>query len=714
MLSSRGKPEFGDKLTPKLISAVSQSVIATRRGLYDTEHQLLTHTLQELIDRAGHEIGGLWQPLLQDHVDDTGNNLPDNMREFIGNIVSGENQWQAILGQTALFTASSLSSAISNAVAPIAYRLNALGPNLNADPATYAQFVARGIDSLNDGQKVAYENGLGGGNFDDMVMLAQTIPDVTTLVEWMRRGLISEGVAKEWLTRAGFPPNIQQFYVDLIRSWLSPADAALAVLRGDTTQGYANQIAAVNGLTQEDFNILTLNTGEPPGLMMLLEGYRRQFITKATLENGIRQSRIRNEWIPFIEQMQYEPISTADAVQAAVQGYITPAQAKTYAAQNGLDPNDFQTLLDAAGEPISRTEMLQLWRRGLVQEQDVKNAIAQSRVKDSYIDWAVLLKDNPMSTADAIEAYVQGYLTQAEATAIAEMNGLRSVDIPPLMLTAGEPLSKTEMLTLYKRGQATEAQVKAALQQSRLKDSYIDLTMDLAVELPALYEIRALLSSGALTAVQGTTLLLQQGYEPAIVKAIVGSLTGGVLAQTKVITESQITNLYLEQEITSTEFIQELGAIGYSQTEAELIQEVNDWKASIASRNAVISKVRAQYIARRISEQVAIAELDAVQISSSLRDKLLADWDIEIAINIRPLSEAQIIDAWKLSLFEQGDAAANTTKARDYLMILGYTAADSLILLEIANKGPLDATAKAKPATPKGTTTATTSGATGS
>jgi hypothetical protein len=710
MLSSKGKAEFGDKLMPKIQSAIAESVIQTHKGLLGSKHQLLVHGFQELIDRAGHEIAGLWRPLIQPLIDDPNSKMADEMREFLGSIISGDDQWQAIGGALNAISQSGLSMSISNAIAPVTYRLNALGPNLNADPGTYAQAVARGLASLNTGQGVAYENGLGGGNFDMMVELAQTLPDVTTLIEWIRRGYTNTANMKAWLTRIGIPPTLQDNYVNLTRALLSPQDMALAVLRGDTTQAYANEIAEANGINLTDFGILQLNTGEPPGLMQLLEAYRREFINQATLEKGIRQSRVRNEWIPVIEQLRYEPLSTADAIEAAVQGYITAAQAKSYAQQNGLDPNDFETALLAAGEPLSRTEMMQLWRRGYVNEQDVKNAIAQSRTKDAYIDWAVLLKSAPMSTADAIEAYVQGYLTLANATAIAEMNGLRSEDVTPLINTAGEPLSKTEMLTLLRRGVATKTQVENALRQSRLKDAYIPLALELSTQLPSLYEVRALLSSGAITAEQGTTLLLEEGYSPDIVKAIVTSLTGGASAQVKVITEAQITSLYLEEEITAAEYLTELEAIGYNQAEAELIQEVNDWKASITARNQVIAKIKAQYIARHLTVNVASAELDAVQISAAMRDRLLNDWNIEKALTIKLLSESQVANLWKMKLFSPNDPAANTQDALNYFENLGYSSTDALRLLELENKGPLDGTAKTQPVSSKGTVSQTGTG----
>jgi hypothetical protein len=707
MRSSSDGRQFGDKLIPKIQSAVHESIISARRGLFDVEHSLRVKATQDIIDRAGHEVADLHRPIIDDLLATEGVNLHPLLQQYLGQVRTGADQWQSLAGHLSMMATSALSDALSNAFAPITYRINETGPNLNNDPSVYAQAWAAGLTTFDIGQKVAYENGLGGGNFQMLALLQQSIPDYGQLTDWLRRGYIDENLFKNWLWRGAVPEEVWTYYLSMARELLTPADMALALLRGDTTEKYAQEVANAAGLTDDDFAIVLANTGEPPGLMQLLEGYRRGFITKATLERGIRQSRVRDEWIPFIEQLRYEPMPTADAIEAYVKGYITEAQAKDYSQQNGLEPTDFDALALSAGEPLSRDEMTRLWRYGFVTEADVKNAIKQSRIKDSYVDWAVLLKSAPMSTADAVESYVQGYLTLDQSKSIAVMNGLREDDFDALRLTAGDPLSKTEMLTLLRRGEVTTDQVKDALRQSRLKDSYIDLALKLQTTLPALYEVRALLSAGAITAAQGTELLLEQGYSADLVKDIVSSLTGGTLAETKTLTAAQITTLYQEREITAAEYVKELEALGYSQAEAELYQEMEDWKFSIASRNSVLAKIKAQYINRVISQQQASADLDALQISAAMRDELFDLWNLEQATTIKRLTQAEITSAWQMNLFENGDPAANTQLALDYLMSLGYSSTDAIIVLEIKNKGPLgdvNTPAKASSSKSKGQT----------
>jgi SOS response regulatory protein OraA/RecX len=681
--------QLGDKLMPKLISAIVQSVIATKKGLAGHEHAVRTKATQEIIDRMGHEAADHFSGLMAKVLEQE--NMHPELRSFLGKAATGDDQWQAA-GQF-LFQTSGIAGAfgqsIANAIAPIAYELNRLGPNLDLDPATSAAAVVRGIMEESEGAGMAKDQGIQQGLFNAMLYLAQTMPDVSSLLQMWNRNVISEQDVREYLKRNGFPDNTANQIMQLVAGILSPEDAALAVLRGDLGKHDGLIIAQQSGLDAEQFNILLSNTGEPPGAEELMEALRRKIIDLDTFKKGILQSRVRDEWIPTLEALRYSPISIADAVQAYVQNYISFDELSSYADQNGLVPGQIETLALAAGEPLSRTEMAMLVRRGQATEAEFKEALAQSRLKDSYTEKAFELVYNPPTVADAIESSIQGFMSKDDARSIAQKNGLDGQYFDALYATAGEPLSKTEMLTLLKRGRVSTADVKDALRQSRLKDAYIDDALELATELPALYETRALLSAGAITAAQGTQLLLQQGYTAEIVKAIVKSAIGDITSETKVLTQTIYIDLYQESAITPTEFITELKALGYTESQAELIRTAYDNKIAITNRNAVISKIRAMYTGRKITESRAQHDLNELGIPSDMVDKLMEDWKLILDVDVKLLTPAQVVDAWFMGLMAQGDPAANTQLALKYLEMLGYSDGDAMTLLEIKNKGPL-------------------------
>lgn len=66
--------------------------------------------------------------------------------------------------------------------------------------------------------------------------------------------------------------------------------------------------------------------------------------------------------------------------------------------------------------------------------------------------------------------------------------------------------------------------------------------------------------------------------------------------------------------------------------------------------------------------------LDTAGVQANQRDYLLAYWDIELAANVKLLTEAQIVKAVKLKLISFADGS-------DRLLALGYEPEDAALLL---------------------------------
>lgn len=415
MPSYRDPSTLGAKVGPKIAKLIVDAIVAAKRALGPHEHMVRVKAAQTVINQAGHEVADLYRPLLQAVLDDPDAPLHDAAREFLEKVASGDQQWHSLAGALGTLGQSALSQAIGNAVAPIAYKINSLGPNLDLDPQTAAQAVAAGLATLDNGRSAARDQGIASNEFDTLVGLAQNIPDITTLNDMVNRGLISEQTAALWTERGAVPAQLRGAALATRAALLPPDLASLAVLRGVISLAEGERIAALSGVSKADFNIMIEDTGEPLGLEQLLEAFRRGFIDQATLRRGILQSRVRNEWIPTAEKLRYSPMSVADAVNAVVQGHLTMAEGESFAQLNGLEPGQFGTLVQTAGEPPSRLEMLELLNRGEVTLAEVKQAFSESRIKDKYIDTVIKLRYRllePRVLAGAVEA---GSLTYEQA-----------------------------------------------------------------------------------------------------------------------------------------------------------------------------------------------------------------------------------------------------------------------------------------------------------
>lgn len=163
---------------------------------------------------------------------------------------------------------------------------------------------------------------------------------------------------------------------------ISPPDLATGAIRGIepgvvsdiAAPGWATEIAARSGVSAADMQFLVDITGAPPDLTTLFEAVRRGYITEEELVTGLRQSDLRDSWIPTVSKLRYTTPTPVDMVRADVQGQLPSDQARQLAFELGLEPpgfvNDnpdwYQILYDTAGRPPGPEEVGRMANRGIV------------------------------------------------------------------------------------------------------------------------------------------------------------------------------------------------------------------------------------------------------------------------------------------------------------------------------------------------------------
>jgi hypothetical protein len=766
----RPNRDTGARIGPRLVDLVSQAVLITRRELGPHEARVRAAGTQQLIDRAGREAADLYRPIIAAALDAHGDRVHPLLAEHAGRISAGTHQWESLLGNASMAFGGSLMGVINNLLAPVIYAINEADPSLVMDPQTAAQAVNAGLISFGDGVRVANMQGLITGDWEVMRDLAAQVPGAADLQDLVNRGLITEAEALYWLERAAVPAALRQAVMTARRSLLSPADLALSALRGFTSRPVATELAALTGMDAAEFGILVDNTGEPLGLMQLLEAFRRGFIDEATLERGIRESRVRDEWIPTAIALRYEPMPTADAADAALRGHLTVDQAAEIARLNGLRPEDWPAYYANQGNPPAPEQLLELWRRGFIDEADVDRGLREGRTRDEWIpamrdlryepissadaidawlrghigeeaasrlltengllprdqqiafanagnplalqqlmealrrgfideatfvhgfresryrdEWAqtaLRLRYSPMSTADAVEASIQGYLSKADAKRYATDNGLDPADFDTLWLTAGEPLSRTELETLFNRGQVTRAQVEQGLRESRLKDTWIPAALDLHVRYPELRQITLLLETGSLSHDAALELVLQLGYTEQIAAAMIADAEARATGQYRRLALSQVLSMYEEKLIGQEQAEAFLEALHYSAGTVTQLLALADHTRRVKILQTGVTSLRRQYLAWRIDDAAVQADLAALAVPADAAALYLQTWQIERAGATRGLTEAQIVKAHAMGLLDDppGDASGDVA-ATVRLQQLGYSAGDAALLL---------------------------------
>ena len=428
MRYSNDPSQLGTKLGPKLADMVARSIIASNNGLAGHKHDVgmaVFHSASNQISDEVHEVLGPILAKIMEH------DPPEEVRSMIEQLHHRRGQLTALVGQSLVGSTlgGALGPIINSSLYPATSRALTAGlAQLPPDTGTLASLVARGISDAGIAVGDMTGQGLRSGYPEDMIDLARTYPDLGTALEMLRRGTVTGHDAELFMQRAGIPAAYHGALLQLRWNNLSPADLADMVVRGIKSQDEAGRIAAEWGISADDFNALVLDTGEPLALMQLLEAYRRGFIDQGRLVRGIKQSRVRDEWVDVAEKLRFTPMSISDAVRAVVQNQMSESQAVAIANQNGLEPGQVQILIATEGNPLSRTEVEELYNRGLMTQGQVEQAIRESRVKNKYVGAAFELHTKILTPFEIERALRYQAISTSEATRIVIENGYSAAD----------------------------------------------------------------------------------------------------------------------------------------------------------------------------------------------------------------------------------------------------------------------------------------------
>jgi hypothetical protein len=767
---------LGDKLGPRLAELIARYSMGVRGRLSAHESRVMAAALQQLLDRGGEEMATLYKPILAGLLASHGEKMHPTMARHFERVSSGAHQWESILGHAGMAASSALQSVLSNYLFPATAELNHVNPQLQPDQQTAAQAVAAGIISVEMGQYLASLWGYDANAFTVLTELAEVIPGAAEIGQLVSRGDLDATTGTYWLGRAGIPLGLQAEVLSLRRQLLTPPDLALAVLRGELEIGPAAAEAARSGMERGDFEIMLANTGEPLGLEQLLEARRRGFIDDAQLRRGILQSRVRDEWIPTAEKLAYAPVPTADAVDAALRGHLTWAQAEQIATQNGIEAAQFQILEANAGNPLAPEQLLELLRRGEIDQATAETGMRFGRLRDDYVPMALKLTYEPMSTADAVDAALRGHLTWAQAQQRATENGLMERDWPATMAnagnplgleqllealrrgfidapafeqgfresryrdqwsgvalklgyspistadavdaliqghmtqdeaekaahdnglepqyfavlaaTAGDPLSRTEAQELQNRGVLSQAEVDQALRESRLKDKYIPAAAELRWRLPEPRQVIEALTEGVVTEDAAEQLLAEAGYRPSVVAMMIATAEARSTGPDRQLAAGQVGTLYSDRIIDRETAAGLLVKLHYSASTAEILLGLADWNHQHRILQSGVGALRTHYLAGRIDDATVGADLAKLGLPPSAVATYLQVWGLDRLAHPKQLTEAQIVKAAKLNLLVTtagltGDALsqANQQAGCQRLVALGYDAGDAQLLL---------------------------------
>jgi hypothetical protein len=377
---------------------------------------------------------------------------------------------------------------------------------------------------------------------------------------------------------------------------LDPAVVADAVVKGILSHGEGASVAALSGVNADDFSTLVYATGQPPDLTFLLEAYRRGYIPfkgtgpgVTTVEQGVRESHIRDEWLAVIDKMQFVPLGVADAVAAVVRGQIDYAAGEKAAYENGLDAANFRVLVNTTGRPPSPTELVELTRRGLIPLRGTgpdaltfQQGIYEGDTKDKWEPLYEKLTEYlpPPRTITTLQSH--GVITHDEAVKLYTEQGLSptlaaayAASATATKVATEKQLTVSTVLDLYETQFLDAAQATSMLSDlgySTTEGKYLLELTDFRRELSALNSminrIGTYFIAHKLTKTAAIEALGQLEVPVAQRDQLIATWEVTRASNVRLLTESQIVDAWDYGIMSQDEAISELQALGYTARDA--------------------------------------------------------------------------------------------------------------------------------------------------
>lgn len=579
----------GDKVGPRIADLVANYTLAARRHMAPYEAQVHQTANWANISRMGKEVADHWAPMLRAAAAVPDDAMHPLMRQFLLEAASGKHQLKSLGGILFGGISSALGGAINNAIAPLAYETIRLNPQLAPDPGTLAQLRAARTINDDDLSWWGRAGGLNNALLRAMLDAAYAVPGASDVLDILNRGDITEAEATLVLQRSGLRPELVRPVLASRFQLLAGADIALALLRGNIDKAHADQLAAKQGITPDVLNLLTLNTGEPPGIMDMVSLWRRGKISRDRLVRAILQSRVRDEWVDAIELLAVQPPTTEEALQALVQGELTQPEAQRRYAEAGGDPTFFETAYKTRANSPAPGQLAEMANRGIIpwdgRGPDVttfSQGFVEGRWKNKWEPAFRRLAIYLPPPREVATLAREGAVTEAQAERLWEEHGLSPELAHTYWVSAHfqrtshvHELARTEVTTLYFDQAIDHKQALAMLAKLRYPPADAEWILDItdlrrarAVHEAAIKKIVARYTSYKIDRTEASTALHQLDVPTAQTDQIILFAELEREANLKTLTAAEIESAWFYSLVTTKEALKMLENDGYTPLDA--------------------------------------------------------------------------------------------------------------------------------------------------
>jgi hypothetical protein len=498
---------------------------------------------------------------------------------------------------------------------------------------------------------------------------------------------------------------------------ISPADAASAVVRNFLSASEGTGIAARSGMDAAGFGTLIALAGDAPGPQALASALLRGVISEAgtgvasiSFQQGIAEGRLADKWAPVIKALSEALLSPADAASAVVRGFLSAADGQAVAAKSGVSSATFETLVQLSGDAPGPQQLAEALRRGAIPESGsgpgsiaFDQGIAEGRLANK---WAPVIKDLakewPTPTA-ALAAQLKGAFSGDEGKALyAKLGGdLQFYDW--LLFSEGSAPTPDQAALMARRGIIPKdgtgpdaVSYEQAFLEGPWRDKWSPAFWAVSQFIPTAREVITLLKDGAVDKPTAAAWMKRAGADDTTTAAFIAEADTSLLSDYKGLTTSAVLGMYYNRLITPADATSILESLHVSAEAAPLMLAYADLQRAIAATNSAVGRVGSLYAARKITVETAKQSLLSLQVPAAAVQEIITVWQLENSINVKLLTQSEIVDAWVYGIMTQDEAVTELTN-------IGYTPYDAWVLLSVKAKAPLPDPPGPGPPPPQGT-----------
>lgn len=359
---------------------------------------------------------------------------------------------------------------------------------------------------------------------------------------------------------------------------LSPAEAALAVLRHNPHLADPAGEALTSGIDQSRFNALVYNTGDSLPMGELLQLYRRNLIDQGRLQTGLRQSRMRDEWFPEILDLRYQPPGAGTVITGVLKAHLSEADGRKKLAEAGIDPTNFEWMKDSSGRPPGIMSMVGLWNRGYTSQAKVEQAVRQSDINPDYMAEVLALRWYHVPPRSIVPMLRSGSITEARARVLLSEHGVRPEDQDAFLREATQhrdavvkSLSASQVARAYENRLIVKGEALQRLGAIKYNAVDAELLLDIAdtevahrALAAATTRIHSLYVHRKITRAEASADLSKVGQPAAAITQLLALWDEELTIDTPHLSMSQWGGALRREIITLTEFIARAHAAGWS------------------------------------------------------------------------------------------------------------------------------------------------------